>query len=442
MAAEPAAEGDSLLDMLVERLGGQGPPAHQVWLPPLTTAAGSTSCSGRWRSTRPGACRSATRNCTARSRCRSRWSTSRSSSAATCCGCNWTASAGHVAVVGGPQSGKSTALRTLICALALTHTPAEAQVYCLDFGGGTLAALRELPHVGGVAGRLDTAAVRRTVGEVATLLADRERRFAEIGVDCDGGLPAAPGGRGGRGGRRPVRRRVPGHRRMGDAAQRVRRPGGRGHRHRQPGPVVRRTRRRVRLALDGLPAGDPRPVRLPAGAAARRPERLVGVPEGGHERAGAAHRAAASPQNQLHFLTALPKLDHAASRSIWSSRSPPPGPGRPRPGCGCCRPWCRSRRSSRYATRTSPCRCRSASPRPTCDRCSSTSPPSRTSCSSATPSPASPPFLRALATTITSRFTPEQARLIIVDYRRSLLGAVAVGPPHRVRDRGGRRHSS
>jgi S-DNA-T family DNA segregation ATPase FtsK/SpoIIIE len=33
-------------------------------------------------------------------------------------------------------------------------------------------------------------------------------------------------------------------------------------------------------------------------------------------------------------------------------------------------------------------------------------------------------FLRALATTITSRFTPEQARLIIVDYRRSLLGAV------------------
>jgi S-DNA-T family DNA segregation ATPase FtsK/SpoIIIE len=33
-------------------------------------------------------------------------------------------------------------------------------------------------------------------------------------------------------------------------------------------------------------------------------------------------------------------------------------------------------------------------------------------------------FLRALATTITRRFTPEQARLIIVDYRRSLLGAV------------------
>jgi S-DNA-T family DNA segregation ATPase FtsK/SpoIIIE len=33
-------------------------------------------------------------------------------------------------------------------------------------------------------------------------------------------------------------------------------------------------------------------------------------------------------------------------------------------------------------------------------------------------------FLRALATTIVGRFTPEQARVILVDYRRSLLGAV------------------
>ena len=57
------------------------------------------------------------------------------------------------------------------------------QVYCLDFGGGSLAALRDLPHVGGVAGRLDTAAVRRTVGEMATLLAEREARFAELGID-------------------------------------------------------------------------------------------------------------------------------------------------------------------------------------------------------------------------------------------------------------------
>jgi DNA segregation ATPase FtsK/SpoIIIE, S-DNA-T family len=34
-------------------------------------------------------------------------------------------------------------------------------------------------------------------------------------------------------------------------------------------------------------------------------------------------------------------------------------------------------------------------------------------------------FVRALATTITRRFSPDQARIILVDYRRSLLGAVS-----------------
>ena len=33
---------------------------------------------------------------------------------------------GHVAVVGGPHSGKSRLLQTIVVALALTHTPAEA----------------------------------------------------------------------------------------------------------------------------------------------------------------------------------------------------------------------------------------------------------------------------------------------------------------------------
>jgi S-DNA-T family DNA segregation ATPase FtsK/SpoIIIE len=92
-------------------------------------------------------------------------------------------SAGHVAVVGGTQSGKSTAIRTLVCGLALTHTPAEVQVYCLDFGGGGLGMLRDLPHVGGVTMRMDGVGVRRTIGEILTLLADREQRFAEAGVE-------------------------------------------------------------------------------------------------------------------------------------------------------------------------------------------------------------------------------------------------------------------
>jgi S-DNA-T family DNA segregation ATPase FtsK/SpoIIIE len=92
-------------------------------------------------------------------------------------------SAGHVAIAGGGQSGKSQLLRTLILGLALTHTPQEAQVYCLDFGGGSLGALRDLPHVGGVAGRLEGLQVRRTVAEVMEVLNNREARFAQHGIE-------------------------------------------------------------------------------------------------------------------------------------------------------------------------------------------------------------------------------------------------------------------
>ncbi|WP_018801745.1 type VII secretion protein EccC [Salinispora arenicola] len=182
-AAEEEEGGVTLLEQLVGRLAGQGPPAHQVWLPPLGQppaleellgpatvdpvrglAASNPALHGALQVPvgivdRPFEQR------------RDRL---------------WLAldgAAGHVAVVGAPQSGKSTVLRTLACALALTHTPAEVQVYCLDFGGGGLSALRDLPHVGGVAGRADPTAVRRTVGEVVTLLSDRERRFAESGVE-------------------------------------------------------------------------------------------------------------------------------------------------------------------------------------------------------------------------------------------------------------------
>ncbi|WP_406039980.1 type VII secretion protein EccCa [Micromonospora sp. NBC_00898] len=186
-AALPAAEQDapteSLLDLLVGRLAGQGPPAHQVWLPPLDhsptldellgpvgadPARGLTVGNPELHGALQVPVAIVDKPYEQRR------------------DLFWLAldgAAGHVAVVGQPQSGKSSLLRTLICALALTHTPAEAQVYCLDFGGGALGVLRDLPHVGGVAGRSDPTAVRRTVGEIAALVAERERRFAELGVE-------------------------------------------------------------------------------------------------------------------------------------------------------------------------------------------------------------------------------------------------------------------
>ncbi|MER5389616.1 type VII secretion protein EccCa [Saccharopolyspora sp. NPDC002686] len=91
-------------------------------------------------------------------------------------------SQGNVAVVGGPQSGKSTLLRTLISAIALTHSASDAQIYCLDFGG-TLSSLAKMPHVGSIANRLDRDRVTRTVLEMTNLLARRETLFAEQNID-------------------------------------------------------------------------------------------------------------------------------------------------------------------------------------------------------------------------------------------------------------------
>ena len=85
-------------------------------------------------------------------------------------------------------------------------------------------------------------------------------------------------------------------------------------------------------------------------------------------------------------------------------------------------------------------RSRSGSPRRTCARCCSTSPPSRTSWSSATPSAASRRSCARWPPRSSTRFTPEQARVILVDYRRSLLGTDRDRPPDRVRHRGGAHH--
>jgi S-DNA-T family DNA segregation ATPase FtsK/SpoIIIE len=103
------------------------------------------------------------------------------------------ASAGHLIVVGASLTGKTTLLRTLVSALALTHSPLEAQVYCIDFGGGGLAPLAGLPHVGGVAGRQDPERARRTVVEVAAMLDEREARFEAAGIDSPAGLRARRG---------------------------------------------------------------------------------------------------------------------------------------------------------------------------------------------------------------------------------------------------------
>src|SRR5699024_10313598 len=73
---------------------------------------------------------------------------------------------GHLALCGGPQSGKSMALRTMVAALASANSPDFLRFYVIDLGGGQLGGLERLPHVAAVAGRHEPEKVRRIVDEV------------------------------------------------------------------------------------------------------------------------------------------------------------------------------------------------------------------------------------------------------------------------------------
>ncbi|RKN17047.1 type VII secretion protein EccCa [Micromonospora musae] len=413
---------ESLLDVLVGRLAGQGPPAHQVWLPPLDRPPALDELLG------PVTVDSARGFSTGNPELHGAlgvpvavvdkpFEQRRD--------LLWLAldgAAGHVAVVGAPQSGKSTVLRTLICALALTHTPREVQVYCLDFGGGGLAALRDLPHVGGVSGRADPTAVRRTIGEVATLLAERERRFAELGVESMAAYRrwrSEPTGAG-----RPdvdpfgdVFLVVDGWTTLraeyDDLEPLITDLATRGLSY---GVHVVTTALRW---LDFRPAirdlfgsrlelrlGDPNDSLVARRAAANVPEKTPGR---------------GVNADGLHFLTALPRLAGADTadlvKQVAEAWNAPPAPRvRLLPPV---LPYADLDLAAATGLRL-PIGIAEADLRPVA--LDFAAEPHFVVFGDAECGKSS--FLRALGATITTRFTPEQARVILVDYRRSLLGAI------------------
>ena len=172
--------GPTVLSAVVDQLAGAGEPVRRIWLPPLpdavtlTGAAGpvQASADGLQLTHREGPLRIplGVLDDPARQR-QGRWVH------------DLNTAGGHTAVIGGPQSGKTTLLRTLALSLAVTHTPHDVAVYGLDLVGGGLSALSDLPHVGGIAGRADHERVARTVAEVRTMLAEREAVFREHGID-------------------------------------------------------------------------------------------------------------------------------------------------------------------------------------------------------------------------------------------------------------------
>ncbi|HEV7465884.1 MAG TPA: type VII secretion protein EccCa [Candidatus Dormibacteraeota bacterium] len=193
--APPAAPGDepvgevTVMGAVVERLRYAAPPVHQVWLPPLEplitldqvlpgVALEGPAAAMRWA----GAGRlSAPLGLVDRPLEQTREVLT----------VDLAGGEGHLAVVGAPQTGKSTLLRTLVLALALTHSPRDLWVHAVDYGGGGLAQLAGLPHVGTVCGRADPERVCRLVAHVASLLEEREQLFRLRAIDSPATLRTA-----------------------------------------------------------------------------------------------------------------------------------------------------------------------------------------------------------------------------------------------------------
>ncbi len=172
---------DTIYKVMLERLSNCGPPARQIWLPPLEDAPSLGSLlPAPSSSTENGI------NCGVDTfgllgvpvgivdnpfeQCYDMLTGDLSGAG------------GHVAIAGAPQSGKSTLLTSLVLGLSLTHTPRQVQFYCLDFGGGVLGSLRGLPHVGDIANRQDREKVTKTVAQFANLLDHREALFEADGL--------------------------------------------------------------------------------------------------------------------------------------------------------------------------------------------------------------------------------------------------------------------
>ena len=173
----------SEMDIAVAKMKGKGYPAHQVWLPPLEVPDTFATLmpdlradpdlgfvSRAWRESGTLRVPLGTVDLPLEQR--------RETLVLDLSGAG-----GNFALVGGPQTGKSTALRTIVQALSLTYTPQEVQFYVMDFGGGTFAGFDGAPHVAGIATR-DTPEVRtRMLAEIASIMDDRERYFRHNGID-------------------------------------------------------------------------------------------------------------------------------------------------------------------------------------------------------------------------------------------------------------------
>jgi S-DNA-T family DNA segregation ATPase FtsK/SpoIIIE len=179
----PTVSGPTLASHVIRTLRGQGPSAHSVFLPPPQPRGLGSVLPPLSTDTEKGLHAKA-RDSAAEGTLLARvgWIDLPRAQRHDVLGWDLSGSHGHVAVVGRPRSGKSTTVQSLLMGLALTNTPRDLRFHCLDFGGGSLRALRDLPHTRVVASSHDTELIVPAVQELHDLLRHREKSFDRHGI--------------------------------------------------------------------------------------------------------------------------------------------------------------------------------------------------------------------------------------------------------------------
>jgi S-DNA-T family DNA segregation ATPase FtsK/SpoIIIE len=91
---------------------------------------------------------------------------------------------GHLYVIGGPRSGRSTALRTIVASLAERVSARDLHVYGLDCGNGALLPLEALPHTGVVVSRTQVERADRLLRRLSEEV-DRRQEILAAGGFAD-----------------------------------------------------------------------------------------------------------------------------------------------------------------------------------------------------------------------------------------------------------------
>ena len=172
---EAAKAPHTQLDVIVDRVLASGAPrAHPVWVTPLPRVLPLDSVLGDEE--RPLVVALGLADLPLEQR-QFRW------------GIDFAGQDGHVAVVGAPRTGRSTALRTIVSSFLLTHDPEDAQFYIIDMGGA-LQPLSSAPHVGAVAGKNEPELARRMLRFLARAIDERDAQLRRMGIGSIGELRA------------------------------------------------------------------------------------------------------------------------------------------------------------------------------------------------------------------------------------------------------------